>query len=218
MKTTLIALIKCTISIILLLIYSDAYPQVTIRNMSLIQPDSNVLLQHWSNEIKVHGTNQKAFIVSKNGAGISSYDDNSFIIKPKTLTPDTLLVYDGKKLLLQKIFTIDTFPELSIQLGNIEGDTAAVHEVIANKVLVARFKGSLINHPIKIISFTTTFLIPPSETPEHMINIQGNLLSKEQEAIIKQLKKNSKILFEDILAVTSDNKKRRLSPFTITIR
>lgn len=209
---------KPLISTILLLIYFQTNAQVTISNMSLVKPDSNILFQLMDNKIKVLGTNQKADIVSQNGAHIASYDSNTFIINPGTLTHDTILVYAGKKLLLKKIFTIDTLPELSIQLGNIQGDTATTNEIIANKILIAIFKGSLYNNPIRVISFTTTFIGPDAEMQDNIITTQGNLLSNEQVAIIKQLKKNSKILFDDILAVGSESKTRRLSPFTITIR
>jgi hypothetical protein len=168
--------------------------------------------------IKVSGTNQKTHVISKNGLTISTYDSNTFIVNPKTLKPDTLLVYAGKELLLKKIFNIDTMPDLIIQLGYIRHDTATIQEIIANKVLITKFKGSLLYEPIQILSFSTTFIIPNGDMQKIFIPTQGNKLSKEQVAIIKQLKKNSKILFDDIIAVGSNSKKRRLSPFAITIR
>ncbi len=210
-------IVKVPIVMILLFGYERASSQITIRNMSLVKPDTNVLFKQIDNKIKVLGTSQKVRIVSQNGSGISSYDSNTFVIIPKTLTPDTLTLYDGQTLLLKKIFTIDTLPELSVCLGNIQGDTATISEVMANKALTAAFRGSLYYSPIRIISFTSLFTGPASDLLDYMITIQGNMLSKEQEAIIKQLKKGSTIYFDNILAVSADSKTRRLSPFTITI-
>ncbi len=210
---------KFTISIILAFVFLHVHAQVIIRNMSLVKPDSNILIQYQDNMIKVSGTNQKTHIISKNGLTISTYDSNTFIIKPKTLKPDILMVYAGKELLLKKIFTIDTIPDPIIQLGYIMHDTATIQEIIANKLLIAMYKGSLLNDPIQVLRFSTTFIGPNKDMLNIFIPIQGNKLSMEQVAIIKQLEKNSKILFDDIIiATTSNPKERRLAPFAITIR
>lgn len=208
-----------TLSILPLFVFAQVYSQVTIKNLSLVKPDSNILFYPIDNKLKVSGTNQKTHIISKNGSTISAYDSNTFRIIPKTLRPDTLLVYAGKELLLKKIFTVDTIPNPSLQLGYIQNDTATIQEILANKVLHAMFKGSLLYDPIRILSFSTTFIGPDDSTLNIYIPpIEGNMLSEEQVAIIKQLKKNSKIQFDAIIAMTSNPKPRRLAPFAITIR
>jgi hypothetical protein len=216
-KNSHVGIMKFTHPIILLFTSLQTFAQVAIKNMSLIKPDTNILIQHMDNKIQVLGINQKAYLTSKNGASISTYDNNTFVIKPKTLMPDTFLVYAGEKLLLKKVFFIDTLPEIKIQLGAIQGDTATVSEILANKAVMAVLKGSLYYFPIRILSFTTTFMYPAGEMQTHFISTQGNTLSPEQIAIIKNLHKNSKILFDDILAVAADARTRRLKPFYITI-
>lgn len=187
--------------------------------MSLVKPDSNILFQHKDNMIKVLGTKLNTQIISKNGSTISTYESNTFFVNPKTLKPDTLVVYAGKELLLKQIFTIDTIPNLTIQLGYMLHDTATVQEIIANKVLHAMFRGSLFYDPIQVLRFSTTFISPNGDMLNIFIPVQGNMLSMEQVAIIKQLEKNSKILFDDIIiTITSDSKERRLAPFAITIK
>jgi hypothetical protein len=203
---------------ILLFISFQSFAQVAIKNMSLIKPDTNILIQDMDNRIQVLGTNQKAYLTSKNGANISSYDSNSFVIKPTSLISDTLFVYAREKLILKKVFFVDTLPELKIQLGTLQGDTATKSEILANKAVMAVLKGSLYYFPIRILSFTTTFIYPAGEMQSHFISIQGNTLSPEQKAIIKKLPKNSSILFDEILAIGADARTRRLQPFYITIR
>ena len=209
---------KFTLSILPAFVFLQVYSQVTIRNMSLVKPDANILYKHQKNIIKVLGTKQQTHLVSKNGSTLSTYDGNTFIVTPKTLMPDTLLIFAGKELLLKQIFTIDTMPDPSIQLGHIQHDSATVREILANKVLHATFKGSLFFDPIQILSFSTTFIGPDDDTLNIYIPpIEGNTLSKELEAIIKQLKKRSKIVFDVIISITSNPKARRLAPYSITI-
>ena len=211
---------KFTISLLPVFVFFQLYGQVTIKNLSSLKPESNILFHPKDNKLWISGTKLKPHIISKNGSIISAYDSNTFVVNPKSLTPDTLFVYAGKELLLKKIFTIDTIPEPTIQLGYIQHDTCTVQEIIANKVLNATLKGSLLNDPIKVLGFSTTFIGPDNNTLNIYIPpIEGNMLSNEQVAIIKKLKKNSKILFDDIIiAFTSNPKPRRLPPFVVTIR
>jgi hypothetical protein len=218
-KAIFSGVMKCILSILTLFVFLHLHAQVTIRNMSSLKPDSNLLFALQDNRIKVSGTNQKTHVVSKNGLTISAYDSNTFIVSPRTLTPDTLLVYAGNKLLLKKKFTIDSIPNIRIQLGYVQHDTATIREILANKVLHAAYKGYLFPDPIRILSFSTRFVSPDGDTLKIFLPMEGDMLSKEQVAIIKELKKNSKIIFDDILLVTSNPKyKRRLAPFDITIR
>jgi hypothetical protein len=189
-----------------------------MKNTSLVIADTNVLFRNMDNWIKISGISTKVNLISKNGNSISSYDSNRFMVIPRTLKPDTLMIHVGKKLLLKRLFSIDTLPKLTIQLGNIQNDTATVSEVLANKGLRAIFKGSLYYFPIRIVSFRTTFIGPGADTLNTNAKSEGNMLSKEQESIIKQLKTNSKILFHEIRAVTPNSKPRELYPFSITIK
>lgn len=210
---------KITLSILGVFVFAQVYSQVTIKNMSSARPDSNILFHPIQNMINVSGTTQKTHIISKNGSTISSFDSNTFRVMPKSLKPDTLLVYAGKELLLKKIFTIDTIPDPTIQLGYIQHESATVREILANKVLNASMKGSLFYDPIRILSFSTTFIGPEGDTLNIFTpSVEGNMLSDEQAAIIKQLKKGSKIVFEAIITFTYNAKPRRLAPFAITIK
>jgi hypothetical protein len=48
---------KFAISILTVFVFLHVHAQVTIRNMSLVKPDANILFQHKDNMIKVSGTN-----------------------------------------------------------------------------------------------------------------------------------------------------------------
>ncbi len=192
--------------------------QIIIRNASLVVKDTNILIHHVQNRILVTGTTVKVSLISKNGNVISAYDSNEFTIEVRTFSPDTLLVYAGKQLLLKRIFFIDSLPEPSIQFGNIYKDTATVAEILANKGLRITTSGSLYFFEATIASFETTFIGPDSVTLSPPIKTSGNLLSKDQEEIIKSLTRNSKIVFDAIIVMTANNKTRRWSPFTIVVK
>jgi hypothetical protein len=202
----------------LLFFYAKAFSQVTIKNISLVKLDTNIMYQELNNWIKVSGTNSNVNLISKNGNSVSRQDKNTFIIIPKTLVSDTLLVYLGKKLLLRKIYLIDTFSLPKIQLGNIQSDTASISEILANKGLRGVIRNCLYDFPIRIVYFSTTFLGQNGDTLSTHLKAEGNLLSKDQETVIRSLKRNCKIVFYDIAVVTAMSRSRIWPPFTIVIK
>ncbi len=207
-----------TLSFLLIFLNAPSYAQVTIQNISITKPDTNILYHKVENRIKVSGTKEKINLISKNGSRITNYDSNLFAIIPNTWKPDTLMVFAGKKILLEKEYIVHNLPEITIQLGNIRDTAATVSEIIANKGLRVLFKESLYNSPAQVRSFSTTIVGADSDTLSFNLGTNGNLFSMEQETIIKKLKPNSKIHFDDILAVGTDSRTRRLHPFTITIK
>ncbi len=208
---------KYAFFLLFFIISIEVRSQITMKNTSLVS-DTNLLFQNMDNWIKISGTNNKVTIISSNQSIISAYDSNKFIVIPKTMKPDTLLVYSNKKLLLKKIFSIDTLPKLIIQIGNIQKDTATTSEIIANKGLRVIYKGSLYYFPVRIISFRTSFVMPWLDTLATRIKVEGNMFSKQQETLIKQLKINSKIIFDEIRVVTPSSRVRELWPLIMTIK
>jgi hypothetical protein len=199
---------------ILLFTSLQTYSQIAIKNISIVKPEVNILYQHVDNRLKISGTNTKVNLISKNGFDVSHQDSNTFVIIPKTLKPDTLLVYSGKKLLLTKVFSIDTVSLPKIQLGNIQNDTASVSEILANRGLRSVMKGCLYNFSLRILGFSMTFI----GNLTTRVKIIGNMISKDQETMIRSLRKGDKILFDDIAVVSANSRVRELPPFTIVVK
>ena len=170
------------------------------------------------NWLKIAGPAGKISLVSKNGSKISAHENNEFMVTPPDIKSEILSVYSGTKLLMKKSFSIDTMTMFTFQLGNIQSDTASKAEVLANRGVRAFVKKSLYNLPCRIICFTTTFLGPNSDTLMAPINVEGNMLSKEQESIIRELRRNSKIIFDAIRVMTPNSRIREWPGFTLVIR
>lgn len=208
---------KYAIILFFFFISIETRSQVTMKNTSLVT-DTNLLYQNMDNWIQVSGINTEVTLISRNQSIVSAYDNNKFIVIPKTMRSDTLLVYSGKRLLFKKNFSIDTLPNLTIQIGNIQKDTATTNDILANKGLSVIFRGSLYYFPVQIVSFRTSFVMPELDTLATRIKVEGNMFSKQQETIIKQLKVNSKIIFDEIRVVSRGSTTRTLWPFIMIIK
>ena len=67
-----------------------------------------------------------------------------------------------------------------------------------------------------ITNFTAVFI--SQELDSLNTYAVGNLLTSEQKELIKKLKTGDKTLFDQIYALGPDSRRRKLSPFTITIK
>lgn len=208
---------KYTLIIILLFSYVSTYSQVTIKNTSLLS-DTNLLFFGMENRIKITGSLKNVTLISKNGSHISANDSNTIVVIPKTLKPDILMVYIEEKLMLKKSFTIDTLPELKLQVGIIQSDTTTTREIIANKGLMTTLHGSQYYFPVHIKSFSATLFGSNRGVVVSAIPNIGNMFSPELEAIIKKLEPNSIITFHDLIGIFPDSRPRRFRPFSLVIK
>ncbi|MDI3322121.1 hypothetical protein [Pinibacter soli] len=207
---------KPSLVYIILLFSLKIYAQVSIKNTSLIKPDTNVLAYGSENILVVSGTSAKVDLVSRVGNAVTPTGSNQFAIRARNLNPDTLSVLSGKKLLLKKTFLIDTTFSIKVHVGNITNDTATVGEILANggiKIVV----NSLRNKPLSIVGFYTTFIGPASDTLAKLIQHNGNLFSSEQQTVIRGLTKNSKIMI-DVVLRGSDSRDRAVGPYFIFVK
>ncbi|MDH7462467.1 hypothetical protein QEG73_14300 [Chitinophagaceae bacterium 26-R-25] len=208
---------KPGLACIMLFFTLNTYSQVTIRNASLIKPDTNALVFKKENYLHVVGTSSKVNLTSRAGNLITDEGNNTFKIEVNSQKPDTLLVFANKKLLLKKSFFIDTPSGIKVQVGNIANDTATVAEILANRGLKVT-SNSLYNLPVTIYSFGTTFITPSLDTLAKNLRTEGYFFSAEQQRFIKGLSKHSKIILEDIRLVAQDGRLRSIGPYFIYIK
>jgi len=212
-------LLKWTIGYLLILCYYPVPGQISIKNTSSISPDSNILFKDVENRLKISSAVLKEMhLISKNDNKITSTYNNDFIIIPKTTQPDILKVYSGKKLLLERLFLIDTVSIPTIRLGNIQNDTASVNEILANQGLRFVTNKQLYDFKLRVFHFKTSFLNQNLDTLSMTITADGNRISKEQQAIIKLLTRSSRVLFHNIIVGAPGMKLREFPPLTIVIR
>ncbi|MFT3932209.1 MAG: GldM family protein [Chitinophagaceae bacterium] len=197
----------------------NANAQVSIKNSTLIQPDSNVLFLGIENEIAISAPNNvKLTLISESVTEISSYSNNNFRITPLKFEPDILKVYAGKKLLYQKKYLVDTLAGSFVQLGGLDRDTATINEILSNRGLRCANKNKLFRIPFHVVAFYIAGIDSKADTLFQKIPADGNLISKEQEIAIRKLTKNCKLIFESIKVIAPGAKTRILDPIVITIK
>jgi hypothetical protein len=202
---------------LLLFTFSICHSQIDLKNISLKQ-DTNVLYYQTDNWLKISGTSEKINVISKAGNLINADNQNQFLIIPSSLKNDTLIVFSGKKIILKKIFSIDTLSEIVFHIGAIKKDTATVAEILANRGLMTNLKRGYYRFPMRILSFSLTLIKPGADTILKDGITEGNILSKIQQDLIRQLPSNSKLVFQDIAVVTPNSRIRAFPGFTITTK
>jgi hypothetical protein len=200
---------------IILFLSLKSYSQVTIKNTSLIKPDTNALIYDVENYLNVAGSSSKVNLVSSAGNAITDEGNNRFKVDVNSKKPETLLVFSGKKLLLEKNFFIDTSSNIKVQLGNIASDTATIAEILANRGLRVT-TNSLYNASLRVLSFRINLISPSSGILYTSDRIEGNLLTTEQQNHIKSLTPNCKIVFENV--IVSFCWRREMLPFAIVVK
>jgi hypothetical protein len=204
---------------ILLFITSYSFSQTAIKNTSLVNKDSSVLFLNSENVLQVSGSAENISVISKAGNEINSYyGKNKFVIRPKVFKNDTLIVLSDKKIILKKIFAIDSTGDPIVRLGNIKKDTVSLGEVLANRRLIVKCSNTLYNFPITVFWFKITCVKPNGFVACSDVKARGNIISPEQETCIRTLTPKSKITFEEIAVGGPDSRIRELPGFTLIIK
>jgi hypothetical protein len=211
--------LKCVPYYLLLLCFYPVLGQISIKNINSISPDSNILFKDVDNRLKISTNGLKGIrLISNNDNNITSTYDNDFIIIPRSSQPDTLKIFSGKRLLLVRRYLIETVSVPSVRLGSIQSDTASVNEILANRGLRFITNKQLYNFQYRVFYFSTSFLNQNLDTVATTISSDGNLLSKEQQTIIKIQVPNSRVIFHNITVGGPGMKLRQFAPFYIVIR
>ena len=194
--------------------------QTRIENISLKHADSALLYVGVPNIIKISGIEHLNNIELKSTRGeLSPLENGQYKLFLNSVSyPDTLIIYQNEKIVTSKIFNIKLLAEPTIKLGTIPSNYATIDEIKRNNKLqvqlpnweykaefkVVNFRLSIQNHFGKIVS-------------SDEINI-GNAISADQLKVIKKLEQSSKLIFENIKVVGTDNIERLFPTCIIIIK
>ncbi|MEQ1734336.1 MAG: hypothetical protein ABL940_11735, partial [Bacteroidia bacterium] len=131
---------------------------------------------------------------------------------------DTLRLYKKSKLILEKIYTVDRFGDLKIELGTIKDTTATVAEILANPVLNADIPNCYYNFGIRVISFEMSFITDNNGVAKITLDpTAGNELHDELIEVIKILNKGDKLFFDNI-KIRGNNSCTLTGSYSLTIK
>jgi hypothetical protein len=196
--------------------------QVNIFNLSLRDSSKNIFYIGVDNIIKISGKDYNPskgrVAIAGGGGSIYKTDNGTYIIKVQVETELCHIFYrENDRLGLKKQFTCKNIESpLTGRLGGIKDSTASINNILLNPFLHIDIPGSYYNHRFFITNFSAAFIGQDFDSLK--TNAVGNLLSKEQIELIKQLKPGDRIFFHDIYAVGPDSRRRKLTPFSIYIK
>jgi hypothetical protein len=198
--------------------------QVTVRNMRLTVPDSNLLYVQAHNDLELSGmkTRQKLTIKSTDISVVEMEADNlnakRLFVYPKKAGKLVLHFYAGKKLILSKEYMAVKLNLPKAQLGSITDSFASHREMINSSGLNIVIPGAIYIAYWEINSFQLSIFDRSSKVIFGPVTNYGNRLTASQKELFNELKPGDQILFERITVSGADTRNFRLPPFKITVK
>ena len=204
--------------ILLIATNSKASGQIKLVNLTLTKPDSNILFLDIENRLKVFNAGSERFSLQSDNGQISTLPDNEFLLTPSVFKQTVVRLYQGKKLVSEKKYKIDSLKHFKVRLGSIKSDSASVPEILANKGLRVINGNELFLTQFIVISFQAVGVSLQGDTLFHPTTADGHFLSDEQVYSIKRLTRTDRLTFQRLVIGGPGTKSRTLNPFTIIIR
>jgi hypothetical protein len=208
--------------LLFLIIASVAGAQEQMKNESLIDPNLNIVYIGVQNDIVITGVRnfKHLTLTSSSGSENKSYPRKGrFRMSYQKAGIDTLRLYKKSKLILEKIYTVDRFGDLKIELGTIKDTTATVAEILANPVLNVVIPNCYYNFGIRVIAFEMSFITDNNGVAKITLDpTVGNELHDELIEVIKILNKGDKLFFDNIKIIGNEICPRTMGSYALTIK
>ena len=129
---------------------------------------------------------------------------------------DTIFVYDGNKVILQKAFKIAHLPPVEARLGTLRVDEATQEEIYINGWLVLMIPNCTCTTSYVVTSFEVDF--ETEVEGAELIKMEGDRLTAKARKAIKLLKPGDVVYFDHIIAKNQDGETREIPGFSITVK
>jgi len=206
------------IAINFILINLTSNAQTSIQNISLTNPDLNILYVGVDNIVEVKGLDTDTTIKIVSATGQVTKWLNKFVVRQSLATSDTLSVYLSDKLIETRIYDIKKIGNPVAQLGNITDTTATIQEILSETKINAVIPDCYYDHRFRVIRFS--ILITDSNHVQlfRQEDISNNQLSEKTINSISKLKSSDRITLTEITATCRDCALRRLNNIALTIK
>lgn len=207
------------IIITLTLINMTAIAQTNIQNVSLTNPDSNILYIGVDNIIKVVGLDTDTTIKLVSTTGKISKWSGKFILRHTFAKSDTLWVYSSNnKILSSKVYDIKVIGNPVARLGHITDTITTVQEILTDTKINVVIPDCYYDHHFRVISFSVSVTNNIGDQILKQENILNNQLPDKFSKKINKLKSGDRIILSEITATCPDCALRRLNDITLTIK
>jgi len=200
---------------------------IVAKPMATVSADNmNVVYYGLENPISVSLpgiANEKTHITVANGTLINK-GNGKFILKPSVMSGNVdVTVYattdkGEKRNMGTMTFRIKQVPKPLLKFGGLTASGSLSKSVIETQMgVIAEYNGFVFQSPIqaKVTAFKIT-IIGPGGIEEY--ESKNNLITEDMRRRIKQLKKNERILFEDVKAVGPTGTVESLSGFSVKVQ
>lgn len=196
------------------------FGQINIQNISLKHPDSSILYIGEQNYLKISGLkkNDKTEISSSSGSINVSNEGLISVKVTKSNISDTLVLYQNKKKIFKKAFSVRLIPDPIAQLGYINKDVTTVNRILLNTKLQVVLPGCDFKHSLSIKGFELSLFNSRNVVTNKFEFINGDEFSLKQMEEIKKLKTGSKLVLKNIRATCPYCIGRVLDSLKITIQ
>ena len=197
--------------------FTAAQAQADVVNGTLLSTDSNTLYIGISNAVKIINSKNPFFEIRAAQSALSA-TTNPFVfdVRPTRMGWDTIFVYDGNKVILQKAFKIAHLPPVEARLGTLRVDEATQEEIYINGWLVLMIPNCTCTTSYVVTSFEVDF--ETEVEGAELIKIEGDRLTTKARKTIKSLKPGDVVYFDHIIAKNQDGETREIPGFSIAVK
>ena len=192
------------------------FSQVNIINRSLTDSSLRIAYIGVDNFLELKGMKISDDVKVISSQGNVTKTNTNFTLRVPFCDSIFITVQKKGRQILKEKFKCDQLYDPILQLGAIKDSVASVKEILINPFLRFFRENCFYKKQFMITNFTAVFI--SQELDSLNTYAVGNLLTSEQKELIKKLKTGDKTLFDQIYALGPDSRRRKLSPFTITIK
>ena len=191
--------------------------QTDIINSTLLSPDSSILYIGIANSVKIINSKNPFFEIraAKNPLTATT-DPFVFNLHPAMPGWDTVFVYDGNHIVVQKAFQVKLLPQVEARLGTLRVDEATQEEIYINGWLVLFIPNCKCNLRYTVTSFEVDF--ETDVEGAELMQIEGDRLTTKARKTIKSLKPGDVVYFDHIIAKDDDGRTMKVPGFSITVK
>lgn len=204
----------------LLLLYVQlATAAVTLLNTSLLEPARAVAYTGVNNIMTIRGDLQGgALRIERSGGPVSMRAGTSIIFNLKYSSPgnDTIRIYSGERLLLEKIYTVLPAGDYSVGLAGTEDTLLSAAAICKAAGLTVKMPGTIYRPAEKVTGFSVDVLNPDGRISRKFTN-KAPGFSADMLETIPGLPKGAILVFHTIKTGLPPEKGPGKNQFAVTV-
>ena len=200
---------------ILLLNANLSYGQITIQNLNLTKPDTNILYIGLENNLTISNIKETHFRIESTSSDIDT-NFGRISIYPRFRNYDTLRIFDKKKLILQQVFKLVKLPDPEILVSGRKDSIILKEILLGTPRLNTYLPNCLYIYPYTITSFELN--IQKQKNSQITLSATCNEYNIDMKEEIEHLHSGDILIFKNIMAKCPNCRIRRLGDKIIRIK